>query len=686
MKRFTRLCALFCTLAMLLGAVACTDSPSSPADTTGDTATETDAGTSADTVDDTAADTETPETAPETPADTADSDTAPETHPDTEPDSESESEPEETVDELALPDGYVCLYEGSGLAGVSTYGMVVKAKTDGDGTAYTTYNPRDDDPYVYFNMGKTETRLTDVRYVRIKYRTDKATEGQVFVGNEAPQADGYVTLPWQADGEWHVLTVDLMNAPTYDRHMSLFRLDPVTDRDQGAVDVAWIAGYPDDGAPDPHDPIANLPDLPENAPNLSGYAQTADKSVYYKASGYLSGGNGTYTFKEGFALDLYRSDYFNRYTVKYDSTAPLRGEITYLILRNGGRTQTYTEEFFLEAGTNMTFSSLIDGYFEELYGCTVEGVTLKTADGSTADFTLRSVTTNVVDVVTAGTYYLENDRYILGVLLEWGGTISYIEDKQDGDGELGNLINRYDPGRLVQQSYYGVKDGPDYTGSYYGETLWQYNPVQGGNLYGKSSKLVDFQVLNGGKSVYIKCRPMDWAKEDSLTPSYMENTYTLREDGIHVANRFVDFYGVKHPAHHFELPAFYTVSYLGVFHYYNGTKPWTNDAYTTLPNEPFWAGNQDAYHKFAKSNTETWAAWTNTAGYGIGLYVPGAEQLLAGRHNHNDSKDPYSDGTSYVAPLCTMKIVSFEPFEYEYIISTGTVAQMREIFKAFAQK
>ncbi len=672
MKNRIRLCALFCTLTLLFGAVACTMPSETPGE---DSLSEsvTDAGTSADTADrESSAGTE-GETPTESTSNT-------ESTSDTESAAESDAAPEE---DIALPDGYVYLYEGEDLKGLTMSSLSGKLESDEDGTEYITYRPTDADPHVYFANATQDIRLSGVRYLRIKYRTGKVTSAKLLIGNEKETSDGWADLTLTADEEWHVLEVDLMNVDAYACTLSILRLDPMEGRKSGSLEVSWMAFYPDDGAPDPRtDPLAAMPALPEDAPNLSAYTQIAGSHIYYKADG---GSNGVYSFKEGFRMDVYSHEYFNRFTIGYDSTSPLRGEITYLLMGKDAKSTTHTETFFLEAGTNMTFSSLIDGYFDRAYAYCIRSVELETADGSTATFSLRSLATNVAPVISTGTYYMENDRYILGILLKWGGTISYIEDKRDNDPEIGNLINRYDPGRLVQQSYYGVKDGPDYTGGYYNGQLWSYNPVQGGNLSGTPSKLVDFHISKDGKTVSIKCRPQDWAK-DELTPSYMENTYTLMEGGIRVYNRFVDFFGVEHAKHHAELPAFYTISHLGVFHYYNGTKPWTGDAYITLPNEPDWAGNKSCYHEIAEGNTETWAAWTNTAGYGIGLYVPGTEILYAGRHQYNGSKDPYNNATNYVAPLRTLTMWSYTPFiEYEYVISTGTVAEMRETFRKYAQ-
>ncbi len=655
MKKFVRLCALLCTLALLFGVVACTETPDTPGSDV--TAGKTDAPTPGATD----APTDAPTAAP------------------TDPDSETDADTE-PASPSHIPAGYSYLWDPAALDASKAQRLLVKPATDeAAGIDYVAVTPKGSDPCFVF-ADKPELALKGVRFMRIMYRTTAAISGRLYLGESQVSEAGALPVGYTADGEWHTLTVDLCKSDAYADALGAFRYDPMdgVDRRSEYIDIAYIAFYPP-----ADDPIADLPDLPEDAPDPEGYQQLPDGSAYYKASGQLSGDAGSYKFKEGFKLDLYRRGYFNRYTLGYSSTSPLKGEITYRVWDEAQNAATYREVFFLEAGENKTFSSLIDGYFVHTYAWGIDAITLETCDGSTADFTVHSLTDDMVEVYS-NTYYLESERYKLGVLLSWGGGISYIEDKKDGDDELGNLINRYDTGRLVQQSYYGVQNGPDYTAGYYGETLWRYNPVQGGDLYGNASKLVDVRVGEDGKSIYIKCRPMDWAKQGELTPSYMENTYTVTDTGIRVGNRFVDFFGVKHPAHHFELPAFYTISHLGVFHYYNGTKPWTGDDYSTLPDEPFWAGNNAAYHNIKKGNTETWAAWTNEAGYGIGLYVPGAEIMLAGRNAYNGSKDPYNGATSYVAPLRTMAIVSFEPFEYEYVIAAGTVDEMRETFKTYA--
>lgn len=398
-------------------------------------------------------------------------------------------------------------------------------------------------------------------------------------------------------------------------------------------------------------------------------------------SGYEKNDDGFFVFRSGFSLEV-RSGTgdFNRWSLSYTSTAPLKGTIEY---RRGSGTGTAAETFYLESGTGLTFSCLISDCFSGARAAEIVKFTLDTANGSRARFAVLGLETETAEIVGGGTYYLENDRYRVGVLLSWGGGISYIEDKKDNDDSLGNLINHCDTGRLIQQSYYGVGGGSYYNAAKYNNTTWNYNPVQGGDQYGNPSKIVDFRPSGDGKSLYIKAQPMDWAQRNSPCPAYMENTYTLLDDGIRVENRFVDFMGAPHPECHQELPAFYVISHLGIFHYYNGSRPWTGEQVTTLPEEPFWAGQSSCYHPISSRNTETWAAWTNTEGYGIGLFVPGTEILLAGRFSYNGSKDPANGATNYVAPLRTMALQSFTPFTYAYVISTGTVDEMRATFEKY---
>ncbi len=409
---------------------------------------------------------------------------------------------------------------------------------------------------------------------------------------------------------------------------------------------------------------------------------THKDGLTYTATGYDSAAGNKLTFVKGLTLTLDPNDTaadFNRFVLGYTSTQPLHGKVSYTL---GGK--TVTDDFYLEAGEH-TFSCVIGQYLKGKKGAGITQMTFETCNDKSADFALCVL--KVMDYPVYGTdsdtYFIETLRYKLGIRLGWGGGINYIEDKNDGSRRLDNLVNQADTGRLIQQSYYGVQQNSEYTPGHFNGSTWAYNPVQGGDVKGNHSRIIDIVVTE--RSVYVKSQPQDWAKNNEITPSYMENIYTVYSDRIQVDNRFVDFSGWTHRYAHQELPAFYTVSYLSRFTLYNGTKPWTNDTMSYRDDLNFWGDStyyNDCTFLIKKSNTETWCAWTSPAeDFGIGLYVPNVDSMLAGRHAFNNSPNSTNGACNYVAPVNTIILTSFEALEYSYLISTGSVEEIRATFK-----
>lgn len=413
--------------------------------------------------------------------------------------------------------------------------------------------------------------------------------------------------------------------------------------------------------------------------DYSGIADVlTEAGLSYTASGYSSYSSNLFTVNSDFIANLGNafSSQFNRMIFCYVSTAPLKCTVTYKI----GST-TINDLFYLEAGTN-TFCALIKDYLNGSKATALTSIKISTCEGVDGKFALCYVKTENYAVYSQDVYYIDSTIYRLGIRVSWGGGISYLHDKSYASEGIENLINQADTGRLVQQSYYGTHTNGEYTSGYYNNAKWPYNPVQGGDCNNNPSRLIDISVTSS--SVYIKSQPMDWAHDGYLTPSYMENVYSLKDNFIRVDNRFVDFSGWEHRYLTQELPAFYTVSYLDNFTYYAGSNPWTNDALTSRNDLPFWGDPQysdQSYFYLKKSNTETWCAWTNTnSGYGIGLYVPNIDILKAGRHSYDGSKLSTAGSTNYVAPLNCIKIVSYTPIEYSYMMTTGTLASIRNTF------
>ena len=406
--------------------------------------------------------------------------------------------------------------------------------------------------------------------------------------------------------------------------------------------------------------------------------------------------------QKGEVIEFENKNYgwFNYYSLEYTADCYVKIKLSY-----SAGVKDVTEEFFLEPTTEKsTFNSFVDGAMENKRGNKVESISVESLTEGKGNVTIYNFSVYNREVPDREVF-VESDNLKIGVDLLWGGALSYVEDldskvqavsvdgqiKVDSNAEERynaksvndnvNLINRYDPGRLVQQSYYGTME---YDFGIFMENDWRYNPVQGGNQFGDASKIVDLKITDN--SVYIKCRPLDWAKEkEFITPSYMEATYSIENGAVHGKCRFVDFSGYPEAESSQEIPAFYCIEPFNNFVYYKGDNPWKNEPLTNEPDLIFWP--DAGYPKFY--NKENWAAFTGEFenSFGIGIYVEGEEEFLSGVFNREttDSEDPSTDDpTSYIAITKTRIFKSFEPFEYEYYLATGNANEIRETFKNIA--
>ena len=413
----------------------------------------------------------------------------------------------------------------------------------------------------------------------------------------------------------------------------------------------------------------------------------------YDISGYENIGKTGFVFDKtaNISFDAPFSASFNRFSIKYRSTTALKIFVAYT--ESGVLREDY---YFLERGEGV-FSGLVPEFLSGKKGTAITGIRIENLEGEKAEFAVLDFESETVSVPSRE-YYIRGSRYTLGIDLGWGGTINYVSDNQCPIAGVENMINKHDTGRLVQQSYYGTgeKEGIDFEwGSFNGSDKWPYNPVQGGGQGNVASRLIDFKVFDNG-NVYIKVQPMDWGKRDIkyITPSYMENWYIIEDDYIKVDNRFVDFSGWEHPCNSQELPAFYTISYLDSFVWYDGVEPWTGDELSWRHELRFWGDSQyagECSFRVKVPNTETWCAWVSTEdNYGIGVYTPNIDRYSAGRYQYietfgvstgtSGTKNPAGGPTNYVAPWKQIQLISFEALEYSYLICAGSVDEIRATF------
>lgn len=421
---------------------------------------------------------------------------------------------------------------------------------------------------------------------------------------------------------------------------------------------------------------------------------TADgKSVQPDSDGFI-----TFSDSLKINIDEFYSEWFNYYGVTYSADCYVKGVITY---RTGVTKKS--EEFFLEKSDNSEFYSFIDNCLNKTKANALLSVEFSPLNAETAKFKIGGISVFNREIPDREVF-ISNENYKIGVDLLWGGALSYMEDLNSNvqavnvDGRIKvdsnasqrynaksvndnvNLINRYDPGRLVQQSYYGTFNCDEYESGVFMDNAWNYNPVQGGNQFGDSSKIVDLRIDEN--SIYIKCRPLDWAKEkEYITPSYMEATYKIEGSLVHASCRFVDYSG--YPEYHTsqELPAFYCIEPFNRYVYYSGDKPWTNDTLSMEPELIFWP--DAGYPNF--DSTENWSAFIGEFddSFGIGLYVPDETRFLAGVFDREKTSntDPSKDvTTSYIALIKFIDFKSYSPFEYDFYLSTGDTNEIRTAF------
>lgn len=414
--------------------------------------------------------------------------------------------------------------------------------------------------------------------------------------------------------------------------------------------------------------------------------------------------NVTFTAAEEATLTLNEAarDEFNYYTIVFKSTQPLWMYVGYE--KDG---ELYEELCFLEAGEDAhTFNSYIDGFMDKASAANLKSFRFSNRGEEPAQVEIVSLATAKKDYVEKDVF-LQNDYIKIGADLVYGGGLAYLEYIKEpvalvtkgGRAEVGigyadladaeeilstsvNLFNNYDTGRLVQQSYYGTNRPPYECGEFSGMS-WCYNPVMGGDRGGYSSKIIDFELTD--THIYVKCRPMDWGKENEPTLSYMESTYTLDGRNLMVDNRFVDFSPYTHVKMNQELPALYVIEPLYRLAYYKGSNAWTGGDLTFEDDLPFWNGIWPTFR-----SKENWWAWVNgdDDGFGIGLYVPNVTQVTGGIFNHNKNvgSDPSkASPTSYIAPLRQMTIVNFKPLEYSYAISCGRLSEIRASIQALSE-
>lgn len=252
--------------------------------------------------------------------------------------------------------------------------------------------------------------------------------------------------------------------------------------------------------------------------------------------------------------------------------------------------------------------------------------------------------------------YLDNGVLRLGVDKASGACIGYLS----ASGSTRNLLNHYDRGRFVQQSYYGDADG-----SLWGKQEWRYNPVQGGDYKGAPAILQDLRVQ--ATSLYAKITPRHWANGALLSEVAMEQWIELKGALVQIKFRMTYAGQKTHAARHQEIPAIFVEPQFDTLVTYEGDQAWTNDV--VARKQPGWPNQMQRL-------SEHWVAYVDDKDFGVGAYIPIANEATCYRYQGGANSN-----CSYVAPLATFALKPGLVFEYTAFLTLGTSSQIRARFQ-----
>ena len=260
--------------------------------------------------------------------------------------------------------------------------------------------------------------------------------------------------------------------------------------------------------------------------------------------------------------------------------------------------------------------------------------------------------------------FLDNGVIRLGVDKSSGAGIFYFAESKRGR----NLLNHYDRGRFIQQSYYGRADGSKWNGK-----PWRWNPVQGGNWKGKPSRLLSFRSTR--TTLHSVTVPHHWAADHLIEGARMEQSIELHGPLAHLRFRFRSRGATAHPARHQEMPAVFMDAALPNLAFYNGDAPWTGAPLTRVV--PGWPNE-------LRTATEHWAAYLDNDDWGCGVFFPSTGELTT--YRHPGPAGPMGAGCSYFAPVRTLAIGKEFQLEYHAYLTIGPVAEIRRRFAAIREE
>jgi len=374
----------------------------------------------------------------------------------------------------------------------------------------------------------------------------------------------------------------------------------------------------------------------------------------------------------------------NFFILNYHTNVCLKGKINFLNLTDSS---TYVEEFFIEQNEE-EFRTFLDAFRKGASGAfnkKIVSITLSNPNKNKAIVYLNKISIADRTYSRTDVKYISDSTIKLGISLRYSGAIYSLQNLNQSIVEYidksypykvkirgnsyasenikkqvatnPNLINHFDLGREIQQSYYfNVDEINGYTRGTYQSTSAQYNPVQCGDNSKYESKIVDYFATD--TKIWIKVQAGDWAKTNSLTKSYMTNTYEIKNGLVYVNNTFVNWYGFTNyeenlPSEDYaaatgyfalqELPAvyinhplnYYATDFAG-YEIFDPNQGWNvgttaiesiSSASLVSNGDGTYKSGLDAssYHYSFRNHPSDWFGYFNEDKFGVAIYMPAQE-------------------------------------------------------------
>ncbi len=274
------------------------------------------------------------------------------------------------------------------------------------------------------------------------------------------------------------------------------------------------------------------------------------------------------------------------------------------------------------------------------------------------------------------TAYLDNGVIRMGTPTTQGASINYLSPSGGS-----NLVNWYDPGRLIQQSYYaGQNLDRTANGQSVNWSPWSWNPIQGGDASNKKSQVVEMTQFGYDTGFFTRTIPLLWdMTTGEKAQAWIDQWNQFEPDMpnvIRVTCRFTCFRSANDlwtdilPKHQ-ELPAVYLIRSLSKVMTYQGASPWTNAApeVSTITPGPPWIRHDP---------TESWVAMVDpNTNVGVGLYSPFATTFWWVGATGSPPGGPTNSQTMHMAPLRTLRLGRDSILAYRYWMIYGDITTIR---------